>query len=71
MKRREMSKRPTVRIGRHFVSEDRFNNSVITSVSIEYNRILLKFIHCFSCHEKAVASANAVDGCELFNSRIT
>ena len=66
-----MSKRPTVRIGRHFMGKDRFNNSVITSVSIEYNRILSKFIRCFSCHEKAVTSANAVDGCKLFNSWIT
>ena len=57
MKHGELPKRPTVRIGRHFASEKRFNNSV---TSIEYNLILLKFMHCFSCHENAVTSASAV-----------
>ena len=56
----ETPKRPTVRIGRHFVREERFNSSGTTSVSIEYNLILSKFTHCFSCHEKAVTSASAV-----------
>ena len=40
MKRGEMPKQPTVRTGRYFVSEERFNNSVTTLVSIEYNRNL-------------------------------
>ena len=42
------------------MSKECFNNSVTTWVSIEYNLILLKFMHCFSCHEKAVTSASAV-----------
>ena len=56
----ETPKRPTVRIGCHFVREERFNSSGTTSVSIEYNLILSKFMRCFSCHEKAVTSASAV-----------
>ena len=42
-----MSKRFTVKIGCHFVSEERFNKSVTTLVSIEYNWILSKFMHFF------------------------
>ena len=60
MKHEEMPMRLTVKIGYHYVSEESFNNSVITSISIEYNRILSKFMHCFSCHEMAVTSASAV-----------
>ena len=40
MKRGEMPKQPTVRTGCYFVSEERFNNSVTTLVSIEYNQNL-------------------------------
>ena len=63
MKRGEMPKQPTVRTGRYFVSEERFNNSVTTLVSIEYNRnlcIVFLFMRCFSCHQMAVTSASAV-----------
>ena len=43
----ETPKRPTVRIGRHFVREERFNSSGTTSVSIEYNLILSKFMRSY------------------------
>ena len=39
----ETPRRPTVRIGRHFVREERFNNSGTTSVSIESFRIYALF----------------------------
>ena len=63
MKKYPNGKQPTVRISCHFVNEERFNNSVTTLVSIEYNQnlcIVFLFMYCFSCHQMAVTSASAV-----------